>query len=726
MPGPTAHADVVGCLGLFSQSALQPDSQTSVNLQVNNGSGDAIQWIKVSRPNGTVTVIGASSDNWSYSTDDNSVIFTGSNLAPGDAYNRLYITMQTSANESEPASWTVQASSDSSGAHPVTCDDAGLQTSVNDGAGPLISGLLVDAIQGSSVHISWETDEPSTTQVAYGPTFHYGNTTALDPSLTTEHTVTLSGLTPNTGYHFQALSNDGADNESASSDSTFLTSSATAAADTTAPITKIPIKAVPTEHVPPTISLTTTLAKFYKTPPTLSGTAADNEALADVSYSLDDGLNWAPADTVTGLGGKSATFSFTPTALDDGNYSLLVRAVDTSGNITTTQPVTLVIDRLDPMVGGFVVSAGPQLLLPDKNEQITTVRGMNQKISLSAVGGPTQVVLNAYSLPAAKILKAAASFSLTKSTDSGLWSGLMSFTAAGDYEVVADAVDGAGNTTHTLVSKVRVAEPGKVIDQSTKAGIKATVTVYYFEPVSGKWVVWDGAAYGQLNPQTTDSKGTFQYLLPAGKFYLKAESANHHVAVSNIFSLSSSRPVSSTLELKPEHMLHFGPVYLRLPDLTVSHLHFASDQTRATKVDTSVVDHADLLNKLAPNFTLQRTNGATVRTTDLLGRPTLLTFASSWLPTINEQLGTLAALQTNKDINIVPVALQESASRITAYSGAAGYELNWLVDSQGSLSTTYCPCALPTHYFIDRSGYIRKITTGVLTREQITDTLSSL
>jgi len=39
----------------------------------------------------------------------------------------------------------------------------------------------------------------------------------------------------------------------------------------------------------------------------------------------------------------------------------------------------------------------------------------------------------------------------------------------------------------------------------------------------GQWVVWDGAAYGQTNPQLTDKRGSFKvFLVPGRKVCLRA------------------------------------------------------------------------------------------------------------------------------------------------------------------------------------------------------------
>jgi len=87
----------------------------------------------------------------------------------------------------------------------------------------IISEIKVAKLAGT---VSWATDKPATTQVAYGNTNAYGSTTTLDQKLDTGHNATLSGLTPGTTYHFKVISQDGSGNQVASQDQTFTTRSA--------------------------------------------------------------------------------------------------------------------------------------------------------------------------------------------------------------------------------------------------------------------------------------------------------------------------------------------------------------------------------------------------------------------------------------------------------------------------------------------------------------------
>ena len=56
--------------------------------------------------------------------------------------------------------------------------------------------------------ITWTTAVPANSQITYGTTTSYGSSSALNSSLVTTHSVTLTSLTAGTTYHYRVLSAD--------------------------------------------------------------------------------------------------------------------------------------------------------------------------------------------------------------------------------------------------------------------------------------------------------------------------------------------------------------------------------------------------------------------------------------------------------------------------------------------------------------------------------------
>jgi len=75
---------------------------------------------------------------------------------------------------------------------------------------PIISNLKVSQNGAKSVTITYATDQPSDTKAVYGTAADKLDQTVSDPALVTDHTVTLSNLTPKTQYFFQVSSTSSA------------------------------------------------------------------------------------------------------------------------------------------------------------------------------------------------------------------------------------------------------------------------------------------------------------------------------------------------------------------------------------------------------------------------------------------------------------------------------------------------------------------------------------
>ncbi len=88
---------------------------------------------------------------------------------------------------------------------------------------PLLKMDSVRSRAKTSATIVWVTDEPTTGQIEYGSSMAYGNQTTLDSNLSYFHSQTISGLEPNTTYHYRLLSKDNNNNSLALSDKTFST-----------------------------------------------------------------------------------------------------------------------------------------------------------------------------------------------------------------------------------------------------------------------------------------------------------------------------------------------------------------------------------------------------------------------------------------------------------------------------------------------------------------------
>lgn len=135
-----------------------------------------------------------------------------------------------SAITSSPYTTTWDSTSVGNGAHTLAAvakDTSGnyatSSISVTDSNNPPVISAASSTPGTSNATISWTTDTAASSQVAYGTSVSYTASTTLDSTLVTSHTVTITGLTGSTTYHFQILSTDGGGRLATSSDQMFTT-----------------------------------------------------------------------------------------------------------------------------------------------------------------------------------------------------------------------------------------------------------------------------------------------------------------------------------------------------------------------------------------------------------------------------------------------------------------------------------------------------------------------
>jgi hypothetical protein len=91
-----------------------------------------------------------------------------------------------------------------------------------------ISSVNAGGITNTAATITWTTNNPASSQVNYGTSASYGSATTLDTTLVTSHSQSLSGLVPNTTYHYQIRSTDAGGTPVTAGDFTFTTTNAPA------------------------------------------------------------------------------------------------------------------------------------------------------------------------------------------------------------------------------------------------------------------------------------------------------------------------------------------------------------------------------------------------------------------------------------------------------------------------------------------------------------------
>src|SRR5574341_1140943 len=228
-------------------------------------------------------------------------------------------------------------STDAAGNTAVSADYTFTTATAADTTPPVLSNIAAVSVTSSGATITWTTNEASTTQVNYGTTTAYGASTALNSSLFTAHSATLSGLQPATVYHFRVRSADAAGNLALSGDTTFTT---LAAPDTTPPaLSNVTSGSVSSAGA--TITWTTNEAS---TTQVNYGTTTAYGA----STALNSSLVTAHSAGLSGL--QAATV-----------YHFRVRSADAAGNLALSGDATFTTlaapDTTPPTISGVVASS---------------------------------------------------------------------------------------------------------------------------------------------------------------------------------------------------------------------------------------------------------------------------------------------------------------------------------------------------------------------------------
>lgn len=722
LPVKSVQAVVDSCIANVNPTQVNSGTPSNIAIVVNNNAPQTIVWVKITRPSNNFTLTGALATGWTKSITATDATFTGS-LPPNGGKNFILTSVQIASVQAPAADWIVEVSDDPSGTNPTSCTgNLGTEILSNDSAPPSISDISVSSVTQNSATINWVTNEQANSKVNYGTTNSYGSS-KTDSSFVTVHSLTLTGLTSNTTYHFEVVSTDGSNNTATSSDNSFVTQSAQSApptpntttqsaAPSTATTNPKPPE-IPNDTVAPVVTITTDLTASFKAAPIISGNARDNNKVYLVEYSTDNGLNWLPVDSVTGLNTSNVDFSFQPPNLPDANYSVIVRAFDQNNNEGKSEPVILVIDKFLPVIGPSVLTYGPQFSYL-QGDAIVTVEGVDQKITLSAIGGPTEVTVVATSKDESK------SFSLTKNIGSNLWSGVLSFENPGLYTLDAFAKDGANNRAEKELNNVFVQSSSKILSKENKPVNEAVVTIFYFDPESSLWLPWDGASFGQENPQKTNSKGGFGFFLPEGKYYLKVEAPGFKNFTSEIFTQEEAGALPVDIVLEKRFGINIFGREILFPDFSfgAQALHFKEEDVKTIK--------NPLEGQILNEFTLPTTSQDNLNSIELSGKPTLLSYIATWSPETEEQIKQLSELSKDKNFNVFAVVSLESLEQVKAYKKIGAYRVDFIVDSTGKTLADFKVQNVPTHMFISRNQTVTQIINGVLTNKQLQERLSKL
>lgn len=322
---------------------------------------------------GLTTSYGTVASSSVSATTTHSVSLTG--LTENTLYHFQVLAIDTVANTSTSTDYTFQTT---------------------DGTAPVIS-VVASSTASTTATITWTTDELSTSVVEYGSLLPYGNSSS-SAILTTNHSISLTGLTDLTTYYFKVTSVDASSNSASSTEYTFRTT------DGTAPLI---------------LNIASTTATS-----TASITWDTNEA---ASSSVQYGLTTSYGSTASSSGSVSHNANISGLA-QDTLYHYRVLAIDASGNTTISTDKTFrTTDGTSPIISVVTSSAAPTT---------ATITWTTDEVSTSVVEYGTS--LSYGSASSSSVLVTNHSITLTSLTSETL------------YYFRVTSVDGSSNSTTSI------------------------------------------------------------------------------------------------------------------------------------------------------------------------------------------------------------------------------------------------------------------------------------
>lgn len=119
----------------------------------------------------------------------------------------------------------------------------------------------------------------------------------------------------------------------------------------------------------------------------------------------------------------------------------------------------------------------------------------------------------------------------------------------------------------------------------------------------------------------------------------------------------------------------------------------------------------------APDFDFTDSSGNIVKLSDLRGQPVILNFWASWCPPCRAEMPAIQSVhQVNQAQGLVILGVnatdQDSIEQVQEFSKDLQLTFPILYDSSGVIQSLYNVTALPSTFFIDRSGIIQEVIIG--------------
>lgn len=131
----------------------------------------------------------------------------------------------------------------------------------------------------------------------------------------------------------------------------------------------------------------------------------------------------------------------------------------------------------------------------------------------------------------------------------------------------------------------------------------------------------------------------------------------------------------------------------------------------------------------APSFTLELFDGEIFHLSDFQGKPTVVSFWSSWCPSCRLETPIVVEMQDKyygEGVKLIGIAIWDSEVNAEKFAIEYGLEFPVGLDKDGSIAIDYGVTGLPEKFFINVDGEIVRKLVGPVTGQQMEEAILNI